>query len=90
LDAGRREAGRREIVIRRFGLRHGTEPLSLAEISSELGVTKERIRQLESRALDKLRRRAVAANIECPAWLSAGPQRALAGKTGNILPPGHR
>jgi len=57
----------REIIVRRFGLRRGSEPLTLAEISSELGVTKERIRQLESRALDKLRRQAVAANIECPA-----------------------
>ena len=57
----------REIIVRRFGLRRGSQPLTLAEISSELGVTKERIRQLESRALDKLRRRAVAANIECPA-----------------------
>jgi RNA polymerase sigma factor (sigma-70 family) len=56
----------REIIVRRFGLRRGSQPLTLAEISSELGVTKERIRQLESRALDKLRRRAMAANIECP------------------------
>ena len=56
----------REIIVRRFGLRRGSNPLTLAEISSEIGVTKERVRQLESRALEKLRRRAVAARMECP------------------------
>ncbi len=60
------DAREREIIVRRFGLRRGSNPLTLAEISSEIGVTKERVRQLESRALEKLRRRAVAARIECP------------------------
>jgi RNA polymerase primary sigma factor/RNA polymerase sigma factor len=55
-----------EIIVRRFGLRHGSEPLTLAEIGSEVGVTKERVRHLESRALQKLRWRAVAAQMECP------------------------
>ena len=55
-----------EIIVRRFGLRHGSEPLTLAEIGSEVGVTKERVRQLESRALQRLRWRAVAVKMECP------------------------
>ena len=37
----------REIIVRRFGLRHGSNPLTLAEISSEIGVTKERVRQTQ-------------------------------------------
>jgi RNA polymerase primary sigma factor len=38
----------------RFGLA-GREPCSLEEISRRLGLTRERIRQLEARALRKLR-----------------------------------
>ena len=56
----------REIIVRRFGLRRGSQPLTLAEVGSELGVTKERIRQLESRALRRLRWRAAAAQMDCP------------------------
>jgi len=48
----------KEIVIRRFGLDRQQSPLTLKEVGDELGVTKERIRQLESRALKKLRRAA--------------------------------
>lgn len=52
-----------EIIIRRFGLRQGQEPLTLKQVGQQLGVTKERIRQLEARALDKLRK-AVEEHIE--------------------------
>lgn len=56
----------RQIIIRRFGLQRGCEPLKLRELSSQMGVTKERIRQIELRALRKLRGLAVAENIEVP------------------------
>ncbi|MDC0935272.1 sigma-70 family RNA polymerase sigma factor [Pirellulales bacterium] len=47
-----------QIIIGRFGLDHKREPLTLKEVGAELGVTKERIRQIEARALNKLRQAA--------------------------------
>ena len=45
-----------QIILRkRYGL-NGQEPSTLGEIGSELGVTKERIRQIQERALVKLKR----------------------------------
>lgn len=55
-----------QIIVRRFGLDHRFEPLTLKEVGEEMGVTKERIRQLESRALDKLRAAAAKAHIDVP------------------------
>jgi RNA polymerase primary sigma factor len=46
-----REAG---ILRARFGLQGG-RPKTLAEIGEELGVATERVRQLQNRALSKLR-----------------------------------
>jgi RNA polymerase sigma factor (sigma-70 family) len=43
------------IIINRFGLDRRQEPKTLKEVGSQLGVTKERIRQIEARALGKLR-----------------------------------
>ena len=45
----------RRIIVGRFGLDHTCEPRTLKEVGAELGVTKERIRQIETRALNKLR-----------------------------------
>ncbi len=43
----------REILELRLGLRDET-PLSLAEVGDKLGITRERVRQLEDRALRRL------------------------------------
>lgn len=45
-----------QILIRRFGLDRNREPLTLKQVGQEMGVTKERIRQIEIQALEKLRK----------------------------------
>jgi RNA polymerase primary sigma factor len=44
----------RHVVTRRFGL-DGKPPQTLEEVGSDLGITRERVRQLETRALRELR-----------------------------------
>ncbi|MCP4477632.1 MAG: sigma-70 family RNA polymerase sigma factor [Planctomycetaceae bacterium] len=56
----------RKIVISRFGLDYSQEPQTLKEVGALLGVTKERIRQIEARALTKLRAAAKEENIDDP------------------------
>lgn len=55
-----------KIIISRFGLDHNQEPLTLKEVGHEMGVTKERVRQIEARALNKLRVAAQEERIELP------------------------
>jgi RNA polymerase primary sigma factor/RNA polymerase sigma factor len=44
-----------KIIIDRFGLDHAHEPQTLKDVGASMGVTKERVRQIEARALSKLR-----------------------------------
>ena len=44
----------RHVVALRFGL-DGEKPQTLEEVGAGLGITRERVRQLESRALRELR-----------------------------------
>ena len=56
----------RAIILHRYGLVQGTEPKTLQQVGEKFGVTKERIRQLESRALKKLRKIAHEDSLEIP------------------------
>ena len=44
-----------KIIYARFGL-NGKRPMNLEEIGRDFGLTRERIRQLQNKALDKMRR----------------------------------
>jgi DNA-directed RNA polymerase sigma subunit (sigma70/sigma32) len=51
----------KHVVMRRFGL-DGQPPQTLEEVGQDLGITRERVRQLETRALKELR--AVAPGLQ--------------------------
>jgi RNA polymerase primary sigma factor len=53
---GELDGREREVVTLRFGLDRDGEPRTLQEVGNVLGLTRERIRQIESRAKDKIRR----------------------------------
>jgi RNA polymerase primary sigma factor/RNA polymerase sigma factor len=55
-----------KIIINRFGLDHSQEPRTLKQVGADLGVTKERVRQIEARALNKLRMAAQEERIDLP------------------------
>jgi RNA polymerase primary sigma factor/RNA polymerase sigma factor len=55
-----------QIIISRYGLDHSQEPQTLKEVGHDMGVTKERIRQIEARAMNKLRQAAQEDRIELP------------------------
>jgi RNA polymerase primary sigma factor len=50
------------VIELRFGLSDG-RPRTLREVGSEIGLTRERIRQLEMEALSRLRRCGMAAEL---------------------------
>ena len=64
IDAALRELDDRErlILVLRFGLQ-GEEPRTLEEIGDHFGLTRERIRQMQNRALAKLRHPSRAHNL---------------------------
>lgn len=53
----------RTVIVDRFGLDDG-HPKTLEEIASRSGITRERIRQIEAKALRKLRIRFITNNIK--------------------------
>jgi RNA polymerase primary sigma factor/RNA polymerase sigma factor len=55
-----------KIIINRFGLDYTQEPCTLKQVGESMGVTKERVRQIESRALDKLRIAAEEDSVDPP------------------------
>ncbi|MBR5626486.1 MAG: sigma-70 family RNA polymerase sigma factor [Thermoguttaceae bacterium] len=59
----------RKILTRRYGLGMECPPQTLKQVGKEIGVTKERVRQIELKALDKLRKVARENNLEFPELL---------------------
>ena len=57
------EPRERQIVVARFGF-DGQAPRTFRELGSSMGVCKERIRQIQSRAMEKLRGMAAEAHLE--------------------------
>ncbi len=57
------EPRERQIVVARFGF-DGKPPRTFRELGHQMGVCKERIRQIQSRAMDKLRELAKQAKLE--------------------------
>lgn len=57
------EPRERQIVVARFGF-DGKPPRTFRELGVEMGVCKERIRQIQTRAMDKLRDMAAEARLE--------------------------
>lgn len=56
----------KHIILYRYGLIKGSEPQTLEQVGTKLGVTKERIRQLEARALKKARKIAQEEGLDIP------------------------
>ncbi len=63
---GRLDERERRIVTNRYGL-GGAAEMTLEQLGKELGVTKERVRQIEMRAYDKLRKFAAEDELEMAA-----------------------
>ena len=56
----------RQIIQHRYGLDRNHDPMTLKELGRVMGVTKERIRQLEARAIAKLRNAVGEERVEAP------------------------
>jgi len=64
---GRLNDRERQIIVSRFGL-GGTGEKTLNQLGKELGITKERVRQLETSACDKLRKIAEEQKLDLVAF----------------------
>jgi RNA polymerase sigma factor (sigma-70 family) len=60
---GELEPREQQIIVARFGF-DGQPPRTFRELGAEMGVCKERIRQIQTRAIDKLREMAAQARLE--------------------------
>jgi RNA polymerase primary sigma factor len=60
---GRLSDRERQILVSRYGL-NGSSEMTLEQLGRELGITKERVRQIESRAQEKLRHFALEQKLE--------------------------
>jgi RNA polymerase sigma factor (sigma-70 family) len=58
----------RAIIMHRYGLERGSEPETLEQVGSRFNVTKERIRQIESRAMQKIRKIASEERLDIPGF----------------------
>ena len=54
----------KKVILMRFGLYPYTRPYTLEQVGEKIGVTRERIRQIEAKALRKLRRHPSAKKLE--------------------------
>ena len=63
---GRLDDRERRIIVSRYGI-NGVGEQTLEQLGRELGITKERVRQIESRAQEKLRKIAIEEKLEIPA-----------------------
>lgn len=55
---------REEIILKlRYGI-HGEKPMTLAEIGKRLNLSRERVRQLEKRAKERLKKKAITRSLE--------------------------
>lgn len=61
----RLEERERRIIMSRFGLA-GSREMTLEQLGRELGITKERVRQIEARAQEKLRKIAKEEKLDLP------------------------
>jgi RNA polymerase primary sigma factor len=57
-------ARERQVIDWRFGLSSGDEPTTLGEIGKRLGLSRERVRQIEASALSRLRASAYSARVD--------------------------
>ena len=46
----------RTIIEMRFGLKEGQQPHTLAQIAKKLGISRERVRQIEDLTMDKMKK----------------------------------